>query len=142
MSVDTLLSRLEGVRKTGKGTWRARCPGHNSRGQTLAVRETDDGRVLLHCFAGCAVESVLSSVGLSVSDLFPERLEGHHHGPERRLFPTADALRAVAFECLVIVAAGAALLAGESIEVADRERVMLAMGRIQGALDAAGIHHG
>ena len=63
MSADTLLEHLAGVR--GKdGQWMARCPAHEDRRPSLAIREEPDGRVLLHCFAGCAVQEVLSAVGL------------------------------------------------------------------------------
>jgi hypothetical protein len=38
-----------------------------------------DGRILLHCFAGCESEAVLTALGLQFSDLFPERLPGNAH---------------------------------------------------------------
>lgn len=139
MAVDTLLSRLDGVKQTGADRWRARCPSHGSKGLSLAIREVEDGRVLVHCFAGCDVETVLSSIGMTAQDMFPERLNGHHYTPERRPFPAADVLRCIAFEALVVVTAGAALLDGEHSHPGDRERLVLAVGRIQGALDAAGV---
>lgn len=140
MTAEALLSRLEKVKRTGPGRYQARCPAHQDRGPSLTIRELDDGRVLLHCFAGCAVHDVLSAVGLDMSDLFPEKpLE--HGRPERRPFPAGDVLRAVAFEALVVAVAGSALLAGQPFSKMDRERLMLAVGRIQAALDAGGLLH-
>jgi DNA primase len=57
MSVETLLSQLDKVRKTGTGTWTACCPAHAAKSPSLAIRELADSTVLLHCFAGCGVES-------------------------------------------------------------------------------------
>jgi hypothetical protein len=142
MSAEDLISRLERVKRTGAGRWQARCPAHDDRGPSLSVRELDDGRVLVHCFAGCEVHSVLSSVGLSFDDLFPSRDLGDHAKREGRPFPAADILRAIAFEALVVAMAGSAMLAGEPFNAFDRDRLFLAVSRIQAALDAGGINHG
>lgn len=141
MSADVLLSRLDKVKSTGRGRWQARCPAHEDRGPSLAVRELDDGRVLIHCFAGCAAQEIVAAVSLPMEALFPER-EISHAKPERRPFPAADVLRCIAFEALVVMTAGAALLAGQPFTQGDRERLMLAVWRIQAALDAAGVRHG
>lgn len=67
--VHLFLSRLEGVRKTPEG-WRALCPSHHDRRPSLSIGEGLDGRVLLHCFAGCRISSIVWALGLKVSDLF------------------------------------------------------------------------
>ena len=141
MSVDNLLSRLDKVKRTGDGTYQSRCPAHDDRGPSLSVRETDDGRVLLHCFAGCSVHDVLEAVSMDISDLFPPR-EIQQGKPERRPFPAADVLRAIGFEVLVVAAAGVSLLAGQPFSQVDRERLILAVHRIQSALTAAGVSRG
>jgi 5S rRNA maturation endonuclease (ribonuclease M5) len=51
----------------------ARCPAHEDRAPSLSVTEGDDGRVLLHCHAGCSTEAVTASLGLAVADLFPPK---------------------------------------------------------------------
>jgi hypothetical protein len=106
--------------------------------------DKDDDRTLVHCFAGCTVHEVVQAVGLSLSDLFPEKLSGDAHSikGERRPFPAADVLRCIAFEALVVLTAGAALLAGHPFSDADRARLVVAVGRIQAALDAGGLTHG
>ncbi|CAG1010435.1 hypothetical protein PHYC_03850 [Phycisphaerales bacterium] len=48
----------------------ARCPSHDDREPSLSVAAGDDGRVLIHCHAGCTVESILGAVRLHMSDLF------------------------------------------------------------------------
>ena len=142
MTAETLLSRLERVKRTGDGRYQARCPTHDDRGPSLSIRELDDGRVLLHCFAGCDTHAVLSAVGLGFDDLYPPRPLGHHAKREHRPFPAVDILRAIAFEGFVVVAAGSSILAGEPLNTVDRERLILAVSRIQAALTAGGLHHG
>lgn len=133
--VGRLIDRLDGVRQTGAGRWIARCPAHEDRRPSLSIRELDDGRVLMHDFAGCSVHEVLAAVGLEMSDLFPERT-AHQGKPERRPFPAADALRAIAFEALIAAAGAAAAAAGEPISSLDRDRLVAVASRIRGALDA------
>ena len=67
-NVEVLLGRLEGVRPAGPNSWVARCPAHDDRNPSLSV-SVKEGRVLLHCFAGCPPEAVLEAVGLTWRDL-------------------------------------------------------------------------
>lgn len=72
VAVRTVLDRLEKVRRSGDG-WSARCPAHDDSDPSLSVAEGRDGRVLLHCFAGCSAEVVAGALGLDLSaDLGPE----------------------------------------------------------------------
>jgi hypothetical protein len=52
----------------GHGSWQ--CPSHADRSPSLRVREGDDGRVLIFCFAGCETAEVVAALGLRVRDLF------------------------------------------------------------------------
>lgn len=131
--IDDLLNRLEKVRRTGPDRWIACCSAHDDRSPSLAIRETDDGRILLHCFAGCPVDDVLAAVGLDMSALFPDRPVGHRK-PERQPFPAADLLRCLARETTVAMLAAESLLAGPLGE-ADHVRLRLAYERICGAAD-------
>lgn len=139
MSAEILLSKLDKVRRTGRDSWIACCPAHDDKHPSLTVRELEDDRVLVHCFGGCSTEEVLSSIGLTFDALYPQK-QSHHGKPERRPFPAASALHAVGFESLVVVAAGAALLAGRPFTPTDRERLIVAVARIQAALSAAGVN--
>src|SRR5688572_32243753 len=58
--------RTLGGRKTGRG-WMTRCPAHDDREPSLSIRNADDGKLLLHCHAGCdqrRVIAALRSLGL------------------------------------------------------------------------------
>lgn len=59
MSAGALLARLDAVKPTGPGRWLARCPAHEDRSPSLSIRELDDGRTFVHCFAGCYALEVL-----------------------------------------------------------------------------------
>ena len=140
-NIDNLLSRLEKVKRTGSGTFLARCPAHADRGPSLSIRELDDGRILIHCFAGCVAHEILDAVGLSILSLFPDR-NIQHGRPERRPFPAADVLRAIGLEAIVVAVVATSVLSGQTINETDRERLILAVQRIQAALAAAGVDRG
>lgn len=65
-----VLAHLEGVRRSGAG-YMGRCPNHDDRQASLSIKEGADGRVLLHCFAGCGTADIVVSAGLAFVDLFP-----------------------------------------------------------------------
>src|SRR5438477_6723829 len=101
MRAAALLDQLDGVRRTGRDRWIARCPAHADRHASLSIRELDDGRVLVHDFAGCNVTEIVAAVGLKLEDLFPDRTIDHRCQPLRRPFPAHDVLRALAVETLI-----------------------------------------
>jgi hypothetical protein len=136
MSVEILLSHLGKVRRTGAGRWIARCPAHDDRTPSLSVRELDDVRILLHCFAGFAAADVLNAVGLEMDALFPERPIGDKK-PERRPFSAQDALHCLAFEGLIVFLAARDIRAGKALSDEDIERLGLAVSRINAALEVA-----
>lgn len=69
-----VLSRVLNHRRAGKG-YKACCPAHKDRHPSLSISEGGDGRVLLKCFAGCSTEAIANALGLTMSDLFPDRHE-------------------------------------------------------------------
>ncbi len=71
--IDRVLPLLAKVRLRQPGQWSACCPAHNDKGPSLSVRETSEGAVLLHCFAGCSVTEIVGAIGLELHDLFPPR---------------------------------------------------------------------
>ena len=80
--IPTILSMLDGVRHTGRSTWTCKCPAHEDNTPSLRVTQLDDGRVLIHCFAGCGAADVVHAVGMSMTDLFPDAgpLRDHFKG--------------------------------------------------------------
>jgi DNA primase len=127
-----LLDRVPAARKTGSNRYMARCPAHEDRTRSLSVRELDDGRVLVHCFAGCEIGSVLSAIGLQLADLYPEGAVGNRVS-SRATVPAADVLAALAHEAYVASILAAKIAAGEAMSSEDLERLELASRRIGAA---------
>ena len=59
---------LVGARRSGD-SWVGRCPAHKDRTPSLSVCERD-GKILLHCFAGCTYKAICSALGIENSALF------------------------------------------------------------------------
>jgi len=73
-TIDRLLAGLDNVKAAGAGKWTARCSAHDDRQNSLSVATGDDGRALLHCFAGCDTGQIVAALGLTLADLFtPEK---------------------------------------------------------------------
>lgn len=139
MSADILLSRLQGVRRSGDG-WRADCPnGHQHAKSSLSITQADDGRTLLHCFACSDVHGVLSAVGLELADLFPERIRDPSPESRKRAregfkrSSWAAALRVLSREATVVLAAAGTLRQGRALTDDDDTRLSQAMQRIDDA---------
>lgn len=64
MTINDVLPKLKGVKRTKPGHWMARCPAHDDRSPSLSVSEAADGKVLVHCFTGCSFESIVSALGI------------------------------------------------------------------------------
>jgi hypothetical protein len=68
-AAEQMAARLD-ARRIRTGRWIARCPAHADRAPSMTVTEGRDGRILLHCFAGCTLAAILHSAGLTVQQLF------------------------------------------------------------------------
>lgn len=133
MSIDTFLSRLSSIKRTGIGRYLACCPAHPDKHPPLNVRELDDGRILVKCFAGCSVEEVLDAVGLEFDALFPERAIGDHIPRERRPFNSSDVLAALTFEINVASIILDRMVNDKDITAGDWLRFKTAADRIRSA---------
>lgn len=136
MIFDDFLSRLEGVKRTGKDSAIARCPAHQDKSPSLTIRDVGD-RLLIHCFAGCGTYDVVSSVGLELSDLFPERLD--HHQPIKKRFMPQDVIQCLAGETLFMIMCADAVAKGEGLSENDITRMRVCHRRFNNAARAAGI---
>jgi hypothetical protein len=72
MNVTEFLTHFPDAKKSGKG-WMAKCPAHDDGTASLSISEVADGRILIHCHAGCQPEAVCAAVGLTLKDLYPPR---------------------------------------------------------------------
>jgi len=67
-------------RKKIAGGYNLVCPTHNDKDPSLSAT-LEDGKILLHCHAGCPTEAIVERKGLTMSDLF---LDSHESKLEQR----------------------------------------------------------
>lgn len=138
MIADKLLSRLEGVRSTGKDRWLALCPAHDDHSPSLCISETYD-RLLIHCFAGCSTYEVVSAIGLNLFDLFPEQNSKTGNKPFKKPIPAEPILIALGGELIFIQLCAAQMAKGHSLTEDDHQRLTTASSRIRSAISAGGL---
>jgi hypothetical protein len=137
MTVEAVLEKLEGVRPN-RGGWIARCPAHADRSPSLSVREGRSG-VLLHCFAGCAIEAVAAAIGVRVAELFFSDLKAsrrEHHPAivhdvilkvRSRLTPRENAVLGITVITCKAAAVERAMVRGLVLAVEDQELCQVAI---------------
>jgi hypothetical protein len=125
VGIDSILSKLDKVKSTGNGKWLARCPAHNDKSPSLGIKQTEDGKILIHCFAGCAVTDVIAAIGLELSDLMPEN-PTYQKGTKPPRFNKYELFNRLAFESIILSLAVRQLLNLEGLDEADLVRVLLA----------------
>jgi hypothetical protein len=136
MTLDELLPRLDGVRRTSTG-YLARCPAHEDRGPSLSIGEREGGGILLHCFAGCEVHDVVAAIGVTLSELFPPRVDdGKPRSGRRWKHNPADLLAVVAREIEIVALAAADLSAGKTLSPQDADRVWQAHRKLSAVCEA------
>jgi hypothetical protein len=89
MIIEEILSRLQAVTKSGDG-WSAKCPAHDDGHASLSVSQGEESRILLHCHAGCDLESVCAALGIHPADLFPSRPSGNGGRQIVATYPYSD----------------------------------------------------
>ena len=133
MTIESLISRLDGVKETGQGKYVARCPAHDDKSPSLAIKECGDGRILIHDFAGCETEDVLAAVGMTFSDIMPEQLSEHSYKPMRQPFDARQVLATLDHESLVVAIIGADVLEHKELDDKTCDRLGVAVNRINAA---------
>lgn len=138
-ALDSFLSHLHKVKKTGHDRWTALCPAHPDKNPSLHIREKDDGIVLIHCQSGCGGAEVVAAVGLRLDALYPPRPpgSGHHTKRERKPFNSNDVLKIAAFEATVVFLAATDIANGKPLSEIDRARLLVAASRLNHAVEVA-----
>jgi hypothetical protein len=124
-----ILGRLDQVKSSGAGKWRARCPAHGSDKNTSLSIADRDGRVLLHCFGGCQTESVLAAVGLKMGDLFDHPL-GEYPREHSRPWRAGDVVDLVLQEASVISVVASDIIDKRAVSIEDFSRLATAVARL------------
>lgn len=57
------------------GYFKARCPAHDDRVPSLALRLCQTGKLIVKCHTGCSFEKIVAALSLEARDFFPPQLE-------------------------------------------------------------------
>jgi hypothetical protein len=133
--LNILLQRLEGAQRSSAG-YRARCPACGGRTRKLSLSEGQDGRILLHCFGGCAAIEIVQALGLTLADLFPVRLKPQTPEQRRAIRQWARqtqwsaALQVLSLEARIVLIAARQLARWHYLSEDDDARLADAVERI------------
>ena len=133
--IENILTRLEKV-KGRNGAYTACCPAHGDKSPSLAIRELDDGRILMKCFADCSVQEIMGAIGMDIGDLFPDT--NKDLPPVKRKYYATDLLRVIEFEAWVVSVAAYSMSTGKQLSDTDRDRMKVAQARIMEAVKYVG----
>lgn len=120
---DKFLPRLDKVFQVAPRRWKARCPAHDDKNPSAYITETDDGTLLVKCWAGCSTAEIVATLGLEMRDLFPNSNQN-----PGRLGPSRIAVR---FERVVCRIGQSLIAQGTVLSAEDCRRLELARKRLQ-----------
>jgi len=135
-NIDTLLSKVHKLKKTGDGKWLACCPAHDDKSPSLAIKLADD-RILIHCFAGCDVSAIVSALELELSDLMPESKRHSRPDNKRPKFNKFEMFDRIVEESAILIVAIRQIFNGTPLNDGDMERVIKAEGIIDDIIQEA-----
>lgn len=80
-----LLRNVEGP--DGSGNYKACCPAHDDKKQSLSVKQGSKG-VVFKCFAGCGTRQICEALRIDMKDLFAEAPKAKPQASQRRIVKT------------------------------------------------------
>jgi hypothetical protein len=123
-NINLLLDKLEGVRKNGTNKWMCKCPSHSDRSPSLGVKLLDDDKILINCLAGCSASEIVSAIGLTLSDLMPEKPQGYDRTRARvPKFSKSEMFDRLLHESIILGLGIRQLLNGKELSPADIESI-------------------
>lgn len=131
--IDIIIEKLEKCRRSGHARYIACCPAHDDKSPSLSVRAVD-GKILIHCHAGCEPDAVLAALGLRWSDVFEDEWDAAYHAAisQTTKMPRIDPLE---HERTILFLADEQLERGDPLSIEDEARVKLAIERLEAISD-------
>jgi len=68
---DAVVKKIQGKEEKGEHSFMGLCPCHGDARLSLWIKLEDDGKITLHCHAGCACSDICASIGIKLADLYP-----------------------------------------------------------------------
>ena len=138
MGIENLLSRLQGVKATGKNRWLCKCSAHADKSPSMHIMLSDDGKILINCKAGCNTYSILQSIGLDWEDIMPEKATHHRKKPVKQVLYASEALELIKYEARIVLAS-AFKMRREALTSDDMARLEASMQVINKLTQEAGL---
>ena len=69
-----ILARFSKVYQSGTDQYQCLCPVHNDKNASLGIKFSED-KIIMNCFAGCSVESILEAIDLTWADIMPDNVD-------------------------------------------------------------------
>ena len=129
--IDLVLARLDKPKPSARDRWRSPCPACGGNKSALSVGIGNNDAVLIQCWKGCDVDSIVGALGLQLHDLFPPKMNGAPPLKRRGMLTAAQCLEIVAFECMLVSTAAFNLANGHALTVGDLERLGIAVQRVR-----------
>lgn len=105
-------------RRTGDDTYMACCPAHRDKSPSLSLKGLPDGRVLMHCFAGCSWDEILFVMDMDPSEIMP---------PNDNYKPVTSALKSAEkrfIRDVQLLVCESAMARGERLSESDKQAVI------------------
>jgi Toprim-like len=80
MQLAEFLALFDGVLQRN-GYYMAPCPAHEDPRQSLSIKGTPAGKILLNCHAGCLAPAIVAAKGVTMSDLFADAPDRRRRAP-------------------------------------------------------------
>lgn len=133
MRAEDFVSRLDKPRQISRGRWVACCPAHADKTPSLSIAEGDDGRTLLHCFAGCALDEIVGAVGVKLSEIMPADRPMPLRG--KRTFSPTQMLEAMEVNATIVALLAADMANGKTLAKAEKDKLFSIAGEFAQALE-------
>ena len=139
MELDDLLFKLDGVREQPSG-FSARCPAHDDQVASLSINNGRDGGLVLHCHAGCAAESIVAAMGITMGDLMgaPHVSATYDYTTEqgRVLYTVERWVNPKTFRCVPGLPPPAGRILYRAVDLAEARRLEGTVFVVEGEKDA------
>lgn len=132
MYLQEVLNRFDNVKETGSGQYSCRCPAHNDKSNSLGIKQDGD-KILMNCFAGCSVKSILDSVGLQWKDILSPNDEMNKL--IKKSFNPYAVLKMLRDEVLHVGLSSSSIIKGNKLSEEDHSRLLKAISNIRSAYE-------
>jgi len=132
--IELLLSRLQKARPAGNKSFTACCPSHEDKSPSLSITERN-GRVLVHCHAGCSPNEIITAAGLTWEDMFEDEWDVSYQRAVS-MKKTLEPVNPLRVDENVLLIVREKIKNGETLTAEDEARATLAYERVKEAYNA------